>query len=321
MATGGTGGHAAHGGQVASVEICSDCEIHSPRDSQQRRRSASRLSFALVLAAVYMVAEAVGGWVTNSLSLLADSGHMLSDVAALGISLAAMRAATLAPTSSRTYGYHRAEALAALLNAVALDVVAVIICWEAFRRLSSPPEVTAGIALLIATGGLVINLAGLAVLHGDHDHGLVVRSAWLHLIGDALGSVGAMTSAALISLYGWRWADPLASLLIALLIVRSATTLLLETLGVLMEAAPHHIDVDSLRRQLEGIGGVTGVHDLHVWTITSGMDALSGHVVVAAHARGRDVLAGARVMLHERFGIDHVTLQLEDELSGDDPVG
>jgi len=157
-----------------------------------------------------------------------------------------------------------------------------------------------------------VNLAGLAVLGPHRDHGIGVRGAWLHILGDTLGSAGAMTSAAAIALFGWRWADPAASLLIAVLIVRSATALLMETLGVLMEAAPQHIDVNRLRADLEGLDGVDGVHDLHVWTITSGMDALSGHVVLGPGARAAVVLDDARAMLHGHFGIDHVTLQLEE---------
>lgn len=293
--------------------VCVGCESDGAALSVSRREASSRLRVTLVLAAAYLVAEAVGGWWTNSLALLADAGHMLSDVAALGISLAALKAASLPATSSRTYGYHRAEALAALVNAVALCVVAVGISWEAVQRLGSPPDVAAPVAFLIATGGLVVNLAGLAVLRDHHHHGgVAVRSAWLHLVGDALGSAGAMTSAALIALYGWRWADPLASLLIAALIVRSATRLLVETLDVLMEHAPDHIDVDQVRASLGTLPGVTGVHDLHVWTITSGMDALSGHVVLAPGTRGREVLVKARQMLQERFGIGHITLQVEE---------
>lgn len=300
------------GASSGRPDPCGGCDDGAPHHHDDRRRSVSRLRLTLLFAAVYLVAEAIGGWLTNSLALLADAGHMLSDVAALGISLAALQAAALPRTSSRTWGFHRAEALAALFNAVALCVVSVGISWEAVQRLASPPQVQAPVAFLIATGGLVVNLAGLAVLGRDHGHGIAVRSAWLHLLGDALGSVGAMTSAAVIALFGWRWADPVASLLIAALIVRSATALLLETIGVLMEAAPLHIDVDMLRGQLEAIDGVEGVHDLHVWTITSGMEALSGHIVVSDGARSRAVLDSSRAMLHERFGIDHVTLQIEE---------
>lgn len=293
-------------------DTCDGCEDATAQVPEQRRATASRLRLTLFLAAGYLVAEAVGGWWTNSLALLADAGHMLSDVAALGISLAALQAASRPPTSSRTYGYHRAEVLAALANAVALCLVAVWIFWEAVQRFGSPPEVEAPLAFLIATGGLVVNLLGLTILGGDHNHSLGVRSAWLHLIGDALGSLGAMTSAAVIATLGWRWADPAASLLIALLIIRSAVALLLETVGVLMEAAPGHIDVDQLRSDLEKLDGVVGVHDLHVWTITTGREALSGHLVIGPSGHAPSVLAAARALLLERFGIGHITIQIEE---------
>jgi len=291
---------------------CGSCDDEHGHAHETRHESVFRLRIALVLAAVYLVAEAVGGWMTNSLALLADAGHMLSDVAALGISLAALQAAGRARTSSRTWGFHRAEALAALVNAVVLCLVSVGICWEAVTRLSAPPDVAAPMAFLIATGGLAVNLGGMFVLGHDHDHGIGVRSAWIHMLGDALGSAGAMTSAAAIFFFGWRWADPIASLLIAILIVRSGFSLLMETVGVLMEAAPHHIDVDALHGELELLAGVIEVHDLHVWTITSGMDAVSGHVTITTGTRSRDVLTSARRLLRERFHIDHVTLQIEE---------
>lgn len=297
---------------TAGAGDCEGCESQAPHGASERRATSSKLRTTLVLAAAYLVAEAVGGWLTNSLALLADAGHMLSDVAALGISLAAVQAASLPPTSSRTYGYHRAEALAAFVNAVALCVVAIGIVWEAVQRFSEPPEVAARMAFVIATGGLFVNLAGLAVLGNKHDHGIAVRSAWLHMLGDALGSVGAMASAVVIATYGWRWADPLASLLIAVLIVRSGTSLLMETVDVLMERAPDHIDVDRVRGDLGELPGVVGVHDLHVWSIASGLDALSGHVEMARGVSSKDLLARARAMLHDRFGIDHITLQLEE---------
>jgi cobalt-zinc-cadmium efflux system protein len=299
---------------IAGRDDCAGCESHEP-GNRSRGATVSRLRITLALAASYLVAEVIGGWLTNSLALLADAGHMLSDVAALGISLAALQAASLPPTSSRTYGYHRAEALAALVNAVTLCVVAIGITWEAVQRLSDPPDVAAPLAFVIAAGGLLVNVVGLAVLGsgGHHHHGIAVKSAWLHLVGDALGSAGAMISAASIFLFGWYWADPIASLIIAGLIVRSATGLLMETVDVLMERAPQHIDVDRVRAELGRLPGVVGVHDLHVWSIATGLDALSGHVVLGLGSSGKDVLAQARTMLHDRFGIEHITLQLEEK--------
>jgi cobalt-zinc-cadmium efflux system protein len=306
---------------IGSSDDCAGCESHGPQlhgargvpgGHGSRGATVTRLRITLALAATYLIAEVIGGWLTNSLALLADAGHMLSDVAALGISLAALQAASLPPTSSRTYGYHRAEALAALVNAVTLCVVAIGISWEAVQRLSDPPEVAAPIAFAIAAGGLLVNIAGLAILGGHHDHGIAVKSAWLHLVGDALGSAGAMISAATIFLFGWYWADPLASLVIAALIVRSAMGLLMETVDVLMERAPQHIDVDLVRGELGRLPGVIGVHDLHVWSIATGLDALSGHVVLTHGSSGKALLAQARTMLHDRFGIEHITLQLEE---------
>lgn len=284
----------------------------SGRDTSKREMSA-RLRLVLVLAFVYMLAEAAGGLITNSLALLADSGHMLSDVAALAISLAGLRAARRAPTASHTYGYHRAEVLGALVNAVALVVVATGIFFEAFRRFGAPPEVAAPTALAIATGGLAVNLTALVILGSHKEAGIGVRGAWLHVLGDALGSIGAMVSAGAIWIADWRWADPAASVLIATLVVYSALSLLWEVIGVLMEGTPRHIDVAEVHASIAGIESVRGVHDLHVWTITSGMESLSGHVVIDPEAESQKVLCAVRAMLEQRFGITHVTIQLETE--------
>jgi len=261
-----------------------------------------------------MLAEVVGGYLTNSLALLADAGHMLSDVAALAISLAALQASRRAPSPSRTYGYHRAEVLGALVNAMALVAVAGGILLEAVRRFGAPPDVDAPIALAVAAGGLTINVISLFVLggHGHADAGVSVRAAWLHIVADALGSVGAITSALLIWTLGWMWADPAASVAIALLVVYSALTLLFEVLNVLMEGSPRHIDVSRVRSSIAALPHVRDVHDLHVWTITSGMESLSGHVRIDPEARPQQVLAEVRTLLHDRFGIAHVTIQIED---------
>ena len=278
----------------------------------------SRLRLVVVLAALYLVAEVVGGWWTNSLALLADAGHMLSDVAALAISMAALRAAARAATPERTWGFHRAEALAALANGIFLAAASGAILWEAAHRLGAPPDVEAPLALAIATGGLVVNLAGLAILGHDHEHGMGVRSAWLHMLGDALGSAGAMASAACIWLAGWRWADPVASVLIAVLVLRSALMLLRETLGVLMEGTPAHLDAASIASDLAAVPGVQDVHDLHLWSITTGLEALSVHVVVAEGTAPRTVLADAHAMLRERHGLAHATVQVEE--AGPEPA-
>jgi len=302
-------GHAGGDGQRRDSRAAGN----AARRDTRRRQASSRLRLVLLLAFVYMLAEAAGGLVTNSLALLADAGHMLSDVAALAISLAGLRAARRAPTASHTYGYHRAEVLGALVNAVALVVVATLIFLEAFRRFGAPPEVAAPTALVIATGGLAVNVTALVLLGGDEHDSIGVRGAWLHVLGDALGSVGAMVSAGVIWMADWRWADPAASLLIAALVVYSGLSLLWEVIGVLMEGAPPHIDVDEVHASIVEMASVDGVHDLHVWTITSGMESLSGHVVVASQADHQKVLGAVRGMLEERFDITHVTLQIETE--------
>ncbi|HEY7215700.1 MAG TPA: cation diffusion facilitator family transporter [Thermoanaerobaculia bacterium] len=273
----------------------------------------SRLALTLVLAAAYMVAEAVGGWLTGSLALLADAGHMLSDVAALGLSLFCMSMARRPPTSKRTYGYHRMEILAALANGAALVGISAFVLAEAVQRLRQPAVVDAPAMMGIAVGGLLVNLAGLWILRRGRDESLNVRGAWLHVLTDALGSVQAIAAGLLIWAFGWQWADPAASILISLLVVYSAWSLLKEATAVLMESAPAHMDVDEMRDAMMGVPGVLEVHDLHVWTITSGRESLSAHVVVEEGRYNCDLLSEIRSALHERFGIHHMTVQIETE--------
>jgi cobalt-zinc-cadmium efflux system protein len=272
-----------------------------------------RLAWTLGLAASYMLAEAVGGWLTGSLALLADAGHMLSDAAALGLSLFAMWMAQRPPNPRRTWGYHRTEILAALANGATLVAIAAWVVLEAVRRFDHPPKVDAPVMMGIAIGGLVVNLIGLRILSGGRDESLNVRGAWLHVLTDALGSVQAIAAGALIWAFGWDWADPAASILISLLVVYSGWHLLRETVGVLMEGTPAHIDLDDVRKTLACLPGVEGVHDLHVWTITSGMEALSAHLVVEDETCTRTLLQSVRSSLHDRFGIHHATVQIELE--------
>ena len=267
----------------------------------------------LVLTAIYMVAEAVGGWMSHSLALIADAGHMLSDVAALGLSLFAISMSRRPPTPSRSYGYHRTEILAALANAAALIAVSVWVCVEAYRRLNQPSEVAGFMVIGIATGGLVINLAGMWVLSGGRNANLNVRGAWLHVASDALGSVGTILAGAAVAFLGWNWADPVASVLIALLVCWSAWALLKESVEVLMEGTPMGIDSGRVRDALGAVDGVRAVHDLHIWSITSGVISLSAHIAVDGSRQDRDVLPELCTRLREGFGITHVTLQLESE--------
>jgi cobalt-zinc-cadmium efflux system protein len=273
--------------------------------------NVKRLSIALVLVALYTVAEAVGGLVTGSLALLADAGHMLSDVAALGIALGAIYLSRRPATPARTYGYRRAEVLGAMTNSVALIVIAIFIFFEAWERFDDPPEVLGGTMLLVALGGLVVNLIGVFLLHQGQGESLNVRGAWLHMIADTLGSLGAMISAFLIWQFDWRLADPIASVVIGCLILWSSLALLRETVDVLMEAVPSRLDLPAISERLEDVTGVLSVHDLHVWTISSGHDALTAHVVTETPSS--EVLPRLRNLLDDEFGLHHVTLQIEDE--------
>lgn len=278
-----------------------------------RAASARRLAATLALVATYLVAELAAGLWTGSLALLADAGHMLADAASLALALFAIWLAERPAPAARTFGYQRAEILAALANGVALVVVAVFIAVEAIGRIAAPPAVDALPALAVAAGGLLVNLAGLAVLHGAREASLNLRGAWLHVLSDALGSVAAIGATAAIWLADLRVADPLASLAIAALVTRSAWRLLRETVDVLLETAPSHVDMDALRRALESQRGVVSVHDLHVWTITSGLVSLSCHVHADPACDGHELLGRLTHELRDHFGIGHVTIQLEPE--------
>ncbi|MGD1146370.1 MAG: cation diffusion facilitator family transporter [Thermoanaerobaculaceae bacterium] len=269
-----------------------------------------RLWVVLGLATGTMVAEVVGGVAANSLALLADAGHRLTDVAALALSLFALWVARRPAAARRTYGNRRIEILAALANGATLIVLAVLIVVEACRRWAQPPAVKGGLLLAIAGGGLVVNLISLAVLHVDRHGGLNVRGAWLHVLTDTLGSVQAIVAGVLISTLGWLWADPVASVLIGGLVIVSAWGLVRDSLDVLMEAVPRGIDLAEVGSAIGAVEGVAAVHDLHVWTITSGFVALSAHVTVLPECH-EDVLWRIRAALNDRFGIEHSTIQVE----------
>jgi cobalt-zinc-cadmium efflux system protein len=283
------------------------CHAHAHGRAADRKR----LAIVFVLVVGYMLAELVGGILTNSLALVADAGHMLSDAAALALSLFALWIAERPANPRRTYGYYRAEILAALLNGATLIAMAILIFVEAWRRLSEPPEVRGGAMMAIACGGLIINVIGLFLLHSSKSTSLNVRAAWLHVLGDALGSLGAITAGALIWSVNWNWADPLASVLIGALVLYSSWSLVRESVAVLMEGTPKNLDVDRIRDAMISLDGVEEVHDLHVWSITSGLDSLSAHVVASDGAEHAWVLGRVRQLLHDQFDIDHITIQIE----------
>lgn len=269
-----------------------------------------RLVAALALSLSYMLAEIVGGLLTGSLALLADAAHMFSDAAALGLSLFAIWIAQRPADSRQTYGYYRTEILAALINGATLLAISVFIFIEAVERWRAPQPVEGGPMMAVAAGGLAVNLSMLWILDRGKSTSLNIRGAWLHVLTDTLGSVQALLAGVVIWRWGWYWADPLASVLIGLLVIYSSWGLLKEVVSVLMEGAPAHIDVDEVRSAIRGLPGVLSVHDLHVWTITSGLESLSAHVVVEDRPRD-EALAEIRQMLRSRFGVSHQTIQLE----------
>jgi cobalt-zinc-cadmium efflux system protein len=272
--------------------------------------SLPRLKWVLALTALFMVVEAVGGWISGSLALLADAGHMLTDVGALTLSLLTAWIGQRPRDESKTYGYLRWEILAALVNGVALFAIAAWVVVEAIQRIQDPQPVRTGLFLAIASAGLVVNLISLAMLHSVRDGNLNVRGAYLHVLGDALGSVGAVLAAGIIALTGWTLADPIVSILLSLLILVGALRLLRDSTDILLESVPRHVSMAEVQRRMLGVPGVAAVHDLHVWTVTSGMVAMSGHAVVPDLGAHPGVLDGIRAEM-SGLGISHVTIQLE----------
>jgi cobalt-zinc-cadmium efflux system protein len=315
MAQAQAGGREHYGAEAVASSHAHAHTSHGGRASRSRRR----LTLVLVLTALYMVAEGVGGWLTGSLALLADAGHMLADVAALALALVAIWFGARPATQSKTYGYYRLEILAAFINGSVLLVISLFIFYEAYKRWANPPEVESVRMMFIAIGGLIVNLVCAWLLHGDHEEDLNIRGAWLHIMGDALGSVGAIAASLLMMLYGWYAADPLISVAISLLIIWSSWHLIRESVNVLLEGTPAHINLAAVEEAILRTSGVAGVHDLHVWTITSGREALSAHVIHAESISQPELLKELRAKLHERFGVDHLTIQMETSDFEDEP--
>lgn len=272
-----------------------------------------RLKLALILTASYCLVEFVGGLLTHSLALLSDAGHMLSDVSAMGLSLFAAYIATLPVTSQKTFGYYRAEILAAFLNGLALWLVAGVIFREAYYRFFSPFEVHGHGMILIASVGLGVNLITAWMLHEAHHSNLNIHGVFLHVLSDALGSVGAIVAGVLILWTGWNWIDPVTSVVIGVLILVSSFGIVRESVDILMQATPRHLDLAEIQTTLETIPGVAQVHDLHVWTLTSGLFTLTAHIVVNGASDHHALLDSIEQTIQQRFGIDHTTIQLEPQ--------
>lgn len=276
-----------------------------------RELGRRRLIGVIALTASFMVVEFVGGWVANSLALMADAGHMLGDVSALCLSLFALWFARRPATPHKSYGWLRIEILAALANGIALGVIAVLIFIQAWARLRSPEPVEGPLMLALASGGLLVNVIAAIALHSSRGSSLNLRGAYLHVLGDLLGSVGAITAAIIILATGWTAADPLISFVVGILILVGSTRLVRESVDILLEAVPRDIDLEAVQHAILGIDGVQAVHDLHVWTLTSGYRAMSGHALIDDPRRHNDILEVIHALMHDRFGIRHVTVQID----------
>jgi cobalt-zinc-cadmium efflux system protein len=282
--------------------------LNHQEHSQGARRS---LKFALILTATFLVAEFIGAIYTNSLALLADAGHMLTDVAALSLSFFAMWFATRRATPQKTYGFYRVEILAALLNGVFLVLIALYVFYEAWHRFLAPQPVKADWMLVVASMGLLTNLASAWLLFGKRHGSLNVRGAFFHVLSDTIGSAGAIL-AAIVIMMGYPVADPLISVLVAVLILWSSWILIRDAVDILLEGTPSHINIVNLREQLGNVEGVGSVHDLHVWTLTSGVLAMSCHVVMRSDVSRTEVLSQLNGIARDHFRIDHTTVQIEE---------
>jgi cobalt-zinc-cadmium efflux system protein len=298
--------------QDHSVQIGVD-RVEAPGLASSASHHTGRLLGALGLTASLMVIEIVGGLWTGSLALLADAGHMLTDVGGLSMSLLAVWFAQKPPTMENTYGYLRAEILAAVANGVVLFLVAGYILYEAVLRVWAPPEIHAGPMLAIAVLGLGVNLLGMGLLHHGAGTSLNIHGAYLEMLSDTLGSIGVIVAAVTIQTTGFYLIDPLSSAAIGLFILPRTWALVRQALHILMEGVPPHLNIREIEMAMSTVLGVRAVHDLHVWTLTSGKDAMSGHVVVDDLAASRRILGALHTLLHERFGIEHTTIQLESE--------
>ncbi|WP_087974237.1 cation diffusion facilitator family transporter [Oceanobacillus rekensis] len=273
------------------------------------------LMISFIIITAYMIIEAIGGFMTNSLALLSDAGHMLSDAISLGIALLAFTLGAKAANHSKTFGYKRFEILAAVLNGITLILVALYIFYEAIGRFQNPPEVASTGMLIIASIGLLVNIivAWIMMRGGDVEENLNMRGAYLHVISDMLGSVGAIIAALLIIFFGWGFADPLASVIVAALVLRSGYYVTKSGLHILMEGTPQNVDVDSVIQTIKNVNGIQNVHDLHIWSITSGLNALSCHAVVADQVSIAESEQLLRQIEHDlgHENIHHMTIQLE----------
>lgn len=281
-------------------------------ESLARGSSRRVLRIVLLLTLGYLIAEVLGAYWANSLALLSDAGHMFSDAAALVLAWVALTIAARPATARKTYGFHRVEILAALINGLALMGLALFVVVEAVHRFQEREVVRGEVLLVVSLGGLGVNLVAAWLLSGARHESLNLRGAFLHVVGDLLGSVGAVIAGIFILWQGWYWVDPLVSLLISGLILVNAWRLVAEAVHILLEGTPAHIEVGGVEDSLRQVPGVRDIHDLHVWTITSGRHAVTAHVVVDDPQESRRILRECQSLLVDRFGLTHSTIQIED---------
>jgi len=279
------------------------------------KNAERRLWIALVISSTIVIIEFTGGFLGQSLALISDSGHVLTDVLAIGVSILTLRLGRRQHTARRTFGYHRAEIFAALINGSTLIAVALLIIYEAFLRLQQQTRVQGTLVLSLAALGLLGNLATTGLLARTGKTSLNVRGVFLHAVGDTVSSIAVIISSLVVVFTGYSGLDPVAAVLIGILIMRSAYGLVRDSTNILLEATPKHLELESIARTIRSVEGVKGVHDLHVWTITSGLYALSGHVTLGSDkiSDGSIIIGKVAAKLKESFGIEHVTLQMEKE--------
>ena len=283
--------------------------LHVPQSNQATRR----LALSLGITAVFVVIEAIAGWWANSLALLTDAGHNFTDVLALGLSWFAMWLTTQPAASGKTYGHQRAGILTALVNSTSLGIISIGVFYEAYKRFVAPPEVQADILVGVGFLAFLVNAVTAWLVHKGSDHDLNLRSAFVHLMGDVLSTIGAVIAGVVILFTGWNFLDPLVSVLIGLLILWNAWTILRETLDILLENAPRDVDIPSLSRDLLAVDGVRGVHHVHVWSINRSLRALSAHILTddISVSEGAFVQQAVNEVLFHKYNIGHATLQLE----------
>lgn len=276
-------------------------------------RNKRRLAIVFGLTLTYLIVEVIGGLITGSLALLADAGHMLTDVAGVGLALFAIRFAERPASPERTYGYYRVEILAALTNALVLIGISLYILYEAYRRFIDPPEIESGLMLVVAGVGLVVNLVGMYILRSGSRESLNMKGAYFEVLSDMLTSIGVIVASIIMLTAGWYYADPLISAGIGLFILPRTWLLLREAVGVLLEGTPSDVNLTALRESIGQLPGVSDVHDLHVWTLTSGVNAMSTHAVLVDDNQHDEVLRAVRELASSRFKISHITVQLENQ--------